>query len=132
EWNVPEDSPEIGIDIHDSMSIEDHWTEQLKLFPISNADLPLTFSIYPTGEDLASEFRIAAFAFHRTGTFNDTTSTTLRSRVVPGEARVIRIMLERSCRMNSCGNRSCRGGECVPEAVDPETYPLWDGSDPAM
>ncbi|MEM9193441.1 MAG: hypothetical protein AAGF12_29980 [Myxococcota bacterium] len=132
DMNVPDEVSQLAIELHDSSRVDQHPTME-NMFReniVSPSDLPLTMGVYPTS-DPESEFRLSVFARLN----NELVAhAAVRTRFIEGEARVLRLTVERSCRNVECNppGLSCRAGECTSEAVDPETYPLWDGSDPAM
>ena len=93
-------------------------------------ELPATFSIIPTDEDLDREIVIELEAL-ASGRDEVRVSRRLKTNFVRGEARLVRMLLYRACAGISCGGgetcgcydgTSCTTPSCVDESIPPRRW----------
>ena len=118
----------------------------VRVFPLSSDEpaeantyhLPATFAVLPSASDIDREVVIELEAIATNG--NEVLVTRrLRTGFVPGQARLVRMLIHRSCAEISCpegdscgcpGASSCATPSCVDQRVSPESLETID--DPAL
>ncbi|WP_236515124.1 hypothetical protein [Sandaracinus amylolyticus] len=120
--DVPElDHVEIHVDVQGQSVVRE--TVDLRASP-----LPITFGVISTsGRDRL--VRVEAIGLDGG---SPRVHAVRRTRFVPGESRVLVVVLEAACadRAPCDGNLTCRAGECTDDFVDPSELPRYDGELP--
>ncbi len=131
------------VDTEGSVEEVETWVRE---FPVSNDEpadansyrLPATFAVLPSASDIDREIVIELEAIATSGQ-TVLVSRRLRTGFVPGEARLVRMLIHRACAGLSCaegdscgcpGATSCATPSCVDERVSPADLEVID--DPAL
>lgn len=95
--------------------------------------LPLTLGVVPERAGVSEvTFQVAATVRLGEDGFDETLLRVVRTRFVPGSARMIPVTLTASCIAFPCpDDQTCDLDGCIPIEVNPERLPSWSGSPPS-